>query len=39
MLKPIDSYLDNIAFTGYESKDCPITAVVGCDKINPVIKY
>lgn len=38
MLRPIDSFLINNAFTGFESKDCPVTAVVGCEKNNPVIK-
>ena len=36
-LKPFDEFLDNEAFTGFESKDSPITAVMGAEVGNRLI--
>ncbi len=32
VLKPLDSFLDNHAFTGFEVRDCIVTAVLGFEK-------
>lgn len=37
VLKTLDSFLCNEAFTGYEVNDCPITAVMGAEKGNRLI--
>ena len=37
VLKPLDEFLNTPAFTGFESKDSPITAVLGAEKYSPVI--
>lgn len=38
ILKPFDSaFLQNRAFTGFEAKDSPVTAVLGAEKGNPII--
>ncbi|SFO35199.1 Capsular polysaccharide synthesis protein [Pseudobutyrivibrio sp. JW11] len=36
-LKPIDEFLDNKAFTGFEVKDCIVTAVLGFEKNHPLL--
>lgn len=38
-LKSMDPFLKDHAFTGYESNDRPVTAVMGCEKGNLVFKY
>lgn len=38
LLKPLDEFLVNDAFTGFESKDSPVTAVMGSKKHFPLIK-
>lgn len=38
VLKPLDKFLSNDSFTGFESKDSPITAVMGAHKGNEFIK-
>lgn len=38
LLKPMDRFLKNHVFTGFESKDSPITAVIGAEKGNKIIK-
>lgn len=38
VLKPLDEFLENKAFTGFESKDSPITAVMGAEKNDSVVK-
>lgn len=38
VLKSLDEFLTDLAFTGYESSDCPITAVFGAEKHNNLIK-
>ena len=38
VLRPLDVFLDAHAFTGYEVKDSPVTAVMGCEKGNKLIK-
>ena len=38
MLKPIDIFLSDHAFTGFESNDSPITAVMGAEKHHPLFK-
>lgn len=39
LLKPLEVFLDDYAFTGFESKDTPVvTAVMGTEKKNPLIK-
>ncbi len=37
VLKPLDAFLDNEAFTGFESNDSPITAVIGAAPGNALI--
>lgn len=37
VLKPFDAFLESPAFTGFETKDSPITAVFGSEKGNSVI--
>ena len=37
VLQPLDKFLDNTIFTGFESKDNPITAVMGAESENPII--
>ena len=39
VVKSLDGFLNNVALTGYESKDSPITAVMGCEQGNPIFKY
>lgn len=36
--KPLDEFLDNEAFTGFEDVHYPVTATFGAEKGNPVIK-
>lgn len=36
--KPLDEFLDNEGFTGFEDVNYPVTATMGCIKGNPVIK-
>lgn len=36
--KPLDEFLDNEGFTGFEDINYPVTATMGCIKGNPVIK-
>lgn len=38
LTKNFDIFLCDKAFTGFESKDCPITAVIGAEKGNNIIK-
>lgn len=38
LTKNLDVFLKHKAFTGFESKDCPITAVMGAEQGNKVIK-
>ncbi len=38
ILKPLDCFLEHEAFTGFEVKDSPITAVMGANKENSIIK-
>ena len=38
MYKPLDQFAENEAFTGFESVDYPVTATMGAEKGNPVIK-
>ena len=38
VLKPLDVFLDSMAFTGFETKDSPVTAVFGAEKGNPIIQ-
>lgn len=38
VLKPLDEFLDAPAFTGFESKDSPITAIFGAEKHNAIIR-
>lgn len=38
VLKPLDEFLSAPAFTGFESKDSPITAIFGAEKENPIIR-
>ncbi len=37
VLRPLDRFLDTIVFTGFESKDNPVTAVMGAEAGNPII--
>ena len=37
VLRQLDEFLDNKVFTGFESKDSPITAVMGAESGNPII--
>lgn len=37
VLRPLDRFLDNQAFTGFESNDNPVTAVMGAESGNPII--
>ena len=37
VLKSLDPFLSQQAFTGYEVNDCPITAVMGAEKENHII--
>jgi len=37
-LKSIDEFLDNKAFTGFEVKDCIVTAVLGFEKNHPLLE-
>jgi len=37
VLRPLDGFLDNQAFTGFESKDNPVTAVMGAESGSPII--
>jgi len=36
--KPLDEFLSNKAFTGFENVGYPVTAVMGAEKGNPIIK-
>ena len=36
--KPLDEFLDKEAFTGFEDIHYPVTATLGAEKGNPVIK-
>ena len=36
--RPLDEFLNEKAFTGFESKGYPVTATMGAEKGNPVIK-
>ena len=36
--KPLDEFLDKKGFTGFESSGYPVTATMGAEKGNPVIK-
>ena len=36
--KPLDEFLNNEAFTGFEDVHYPVTATLGAEKGNPVIK-
>ena len=36
--KPLDEFLDNEAFTGFEDVHYPVTATLGAEKGNPIIK-
>lgn len=36
ILQPLDRFLEEKAFTGFEAKDMPVTAVMGCQKGNPL---
>ena len=36
--KPLDEFLNNEGFTGFEDINYPVTATMGCEKGNPVIK-
>lgn len=36
ILQPIDHFLENEAFNGFETKDSPVTAVMGCTKGHPL---
>lgn len=36
--KPLDPFLNDEAFTGFEDVNYPVTATMGCEKGNPVIK-
>lgn len=38
VLKPMDEFLNEDSFTGFEVKDSPITAVMGAHSKNPIIK-
>ena len=38
VLKPLDCFLNEEAFTGFESKDSPVTAIMGCRKGNCLFK-
>jgi mannosyltransferase OCH1-like enzyme len=38
LLKPLDCFLEHEAFTGFEVKDSPITAVMGARESHPIIK-
>ena len=38
LLKSMDAFLSNQMFTGFESKDSPVTAVIGAEKGNAIIK-
>ena len=38
ILKPLDEFLDQDSFTGFEAKDSPVTAVMAAHKENPIIK-
>lgn len=38
VLKPLDEFLAHDAFTGFETKDSPVTAVMGACKGDPIIK-
>lgn len=36
--KPLDEFLDQEAFTGFEDTNYPVTATMGCEQGNPIIK-
>lgn len=36
--KKIDNFLEHAAFTGFEQKELPFTAVFGCEKNHPLLK-
>ena len=38
MYKPLDQFAEDKAFTGFECVDYPVTATMGAEKGNPVIK-
>jgi len=38
MYKPLDTFMNDPAFTGFEDVDYPVTATMGAEKGNPVIK-
>lgn len=38
VLKSLDPFLSDQAFTGYEVNDCPVTAVLGAEKGNELIR-
>lgn len=38
MYKPIDEFLSDEGFTGFEDTNYPVTATMGAEKNNPVIK-
>ena len=38
LLKPIDVFLTDEGFTGFESNDTPVTAIMGCRKDFPLFK-
>jgi lipopolysaccharide biosynthesis glycosyltransferase len=38
LLKPIDKFLQHRAFTGYETEDIPITAIMGAEPEHPWVK-
>lgn len=38
VIKPLDEFLDNEAFTGFESLGFPVCATMGAEKGNPIIK-